>query len=60
MKEEGLTHGMISRVLGVSEGTISRWISLYQERGLEALCQLFYEGDPGERKQELSLRSTLG
>ncbi len=38
MKAEGLSHEMVGRVLGISEGTVSRWIGLYQEEGLNALC----------------------
>ncbi|MBT9141364.1 MAG: hypothetical protein DDT30_01956 [Dehalococcoidia bacterium] len=32
MKAEGLSHEMVGKVLGVSKGTGSRWIGLYQEK----------------------------
>lgn len=43
---------MVGKVLGVSEGTVSRWIGIYQEEGLNALCQLSYRGDLGELSPE--------
>ena len=52
MKAEGLSHEVVGKVLGVSESTVSRWIGLYQGEGLNVLCQLSYEGDPGELSPE--------
>ena len=52
MKAKGLSHEMVGDVLGVSESTVSRWIGIYQEESLDALCQLSYEGDPGELSPE--------
>ena len=37
----------VAQLLDVCPRTIKNWLSLFQTKGLEALCALEYQGDPG-------------
>jgi transposase len=37
----------VADLLEVCQRTIRNWLSLYHEKGLDALCSLEYQGDPG-------------
>jgi transposase len=37
----------VADLLDVCPRTVSNWVSLFQEKGLDALCTLEYKGDPG-------------
>ncbi len=47
-RDEGKTESEIAHLLGVCERTVRNWLRLYRKKGLEALCILHYQGDPGE------------
>ncbi len=37
----------VADLLGVCTRTVRNWLELYRRDGLEALCTLDYQGDPG-------------
>ena len=37
----------VAQLLDVCPRTVRNWLALYREQGLEALCSLEYQGDPG-------------
>jgi transposase len=37
----------VAELLEVCPRTVKNWIALYQSGGLDALCSLEYQGDPG-------------
>jgi hypothetical protein len=37
----------VADLLDVCTRTIKNWVALYQDSGLDALCTLDYQGDPG-------------
>ena len=45
---EGKTEKEIAHLLGVGGRTVRNWLRLYGKKGLDALCTLHYQGDPGE------------
>ena len=47
-RDEGRTESDIAHLLGVCERTVRNWLRLYRKKGLDALCTLHYQGDPGE------------
>jgi transposase len=47
-RDDGKTESEIAPLLGVCTRTIRNWLRLYRKKGLEALCLLHYQGDPGE------------
>jgi len=46
-RDEGKAESEIAHLLGVCDRTIRNWLRLYRQKGLEALCTLHYQGDPG-------------
>ena len=46
MLDMGYPHKEIATVLGVTSKTVTEWIKMYQNRGLEALTTLHYKGQP--------------
>lgn len=44
MKNMGESHEKIARLLEISIETISHWLKLYSEKGLDGLCSLRYDG----------------
>jgi transposase len=44
---KGYTTAEISALLDVDPRTVKNWVTLFQTEGLEALCSLAYQGDPG-------------
>ena len=44
---KGYTRAEVAALLDVTPRTIKNWIALFQTKGLEALCTLEYQGDPG-------------
>ncbi len=45
---EGRTQHEVADLLGVTERQVRKWLRTYRTRGLEALCTLHYQGDPGK------------
>ena len=37
----------VAALLGVCPRTVQNWVALFRAEGLEALCTLEYQGDPG-------------
>ena len=37
----------VAGLLDVCARTVRNWVALYREQGLDALCSLEYQGDPG-------------
>jgi transposase len=48
-RDDGRTEPEIAQRLGGCERTLRNWLRLYRKQGLEALCLLHSQGDPGER-----------
>jgi len=44
---DGYSAERVASLLGICARTVRNWLSLYQSRGLDALCSLEYKGDPG-------------
>jgi transposase len=44
---EGRTQHEAADLLGVTERQVRKWLRLFRTRGLEVLCTLHYQGDPG-------------
>ena len=44
---QGRTTEEVAELLGVCPRTVRNWRQRYQRSGLEALCALQYQGDPG-------------
>jgi transposase len=44
LKSEGLAHGQIGHILGISQPTLRAYFDLYRQGGVEALKQLNYQG----------------
>lgn len=44
LKDQGLSQKQIAKILLVTEETISAWLKIYCEKGLEVLCTLHYKG----------------
>ena len=56
LKSEGLGHGQIGQILGISQPTLRSYFDLYEQGGVEALKQLNYQGQANlllERKDEI-------
>ncbi len=47
-RHDGKTEPKIAQLLGVCERTVRNWLLLYRKKGLDGLCTLHYQGDPGE------------
>ena len=45
--DKGYTPQQVAELLAVCLRTVHDWVALYQDKGLEALCSLDYQGDPG-------------
>jgi transposase len=45
--DQGLALAQVAQLLGVCPRTVHNWLELYQRGGLERLCALEYQGDPG-------------
>lgn len=37
----------VAALLDVCPRTVRNWVALYREQGLDGLCSLAYQGDPG-------------
>src|SRR5512135_1093949 len=46
--DQGRTQHEVADLLGVSQRQVRKWLRLFRTRGLEALCTLHYQGDPGK------------
>jgi len=44
----GKTREEVAQLLNVSLTQLSEWLRTYRNRGLEAICTLHYQGDPGK------------
>ena len=56
LKSEGLAHGQIGQILGISQPTLWAYFDLYLQGGVEALKQLNYQGKANlllERQDEI-------
>jgi transposase len=45
--DKGLLAEEVAELLDVCPRTVRNWVSLFQAEGLEVLCSLEYNGDPG-------------
>jgi transposase len=45
--DKGYSVQQVAELLDVCPRTVRDWVALYQDKGLEALCSLEYQGDPG-------------
>ena len=48
--DEGRTREEVSDLLGVTSRQVGEWPRIFRNRGLEELCALRYQGDPGQLK----------
>jgi len=44
---EGSSPDQVASLLGVCTRTIKNWLALFHAGGLDSLCSLDYQGDPG-------------
>ena len=44
---KGYSREDVAGLLDVCPRTVKNWVALFQTEGLEALCSLQYQGDPG-------------
>jgi transposase len=45
--DQGWSPDHVAQFLGVCPRTVHNWLQLYHRGGLQALCTLAYQGDPG-------------
>jgi transposase len=45
--DKGYTPEDVADLLDVCPRTVRNWLALFHDQGLDALCSLQYEGDPG-------------
>src|SRR3954465_3274641 len=45
--DDGRTREEIAELLGVSTRQVGQWFRIYRNKGLDDLCTLHYQGDPG-------------
>src|SRR4051812_49566060 len=45
--EDGRSREEIADLLGVSTRQVGQWLRIFRNKGLEELCTLHYQGDPG-------------
>src|SRR4051795_7662058 len=45
--DDGRTRGEIAALVGVSTRQVGQWLRIFRNEGLEELCTLHYQGDPG-------------
>src|SRR3954453_20439822 len=46
-RDEGRTLEEIAELVGVSTRQVGQWLRIFRNKGLEGLCTLHYQGDPG-------------
>jgi transposase len=44
---QGYSAEEVAQLLDVCPRTVRNWVALYREQGLDGLCSLAYQGDPG-------------
>src|SRR6478609_9487316 len=45
--DDGRTREEIADLLGVSTRQVGQWLRIFRNKGLDQLCTLHYQGDPG-------------
>src|SRR3954449_8227376 len=45
--DDGRTREEIAELVGVSTRQVGQWLRIFRNKGLEELCTLHYQGDPG-------------
>ncbi len=45
---DGMARDKVAALLGITTRALRKWLNLYRNRGLLALCTLHYRGDPGK------------
>src|SRR3954452_1031423 len=45
--DDGRTREEIAELLGVSTRQVGQWLRIFRNKGLDELCTLHYQGDPG-------------
>jgi transposase len=45
--DDGRTREEIARLVGVSTRQVGQWLRIFRNKGLDELCTLHYQGDPG-------------
>jgi transposase len=54
LKSRGLSHSEICRLCQITEKTLSTWLKMYRDSGLEGLKVLNYKGRPSELNSHIS------
>jgi len=62
MVAKGMTREVVATSLGVSRSQLGQWLRQYRNQGMDALCTLRYQGDPGQltAPQIEQLKETIG
>jgi transposase len=50
--DDGQSQQQVAATLDVHRATVGEWVSTFRSHGLEELCTLHYQGDPGELSAE--------
>src|SRR3954454_11821936 len=45
--DDGRTREEIAKLVGVSTRQVGQWFRIFRNKGLDVLCTLHYQGDPG-------------
>ena len=45
--DDGRTREEVAELLGVSTRQVGQWLRIFRNKGLDELCTLHYQGDPG-------------
>src|SRR3954468_2339836 len=45
--EDGRSREEVADLLGVSTRQVGQWLRIFRNKGLDQLCTLHYQGDPG-------------
>ena len=45
--DDGRTREEIAELVGVSTRQVGQWLRIFRNKGLDQLCTLHYQGDPG-------------
>src|SRR5437868_8674076 len=45
--DDGRSRGEVAQLLGVATRQVGQWLRIFRNKGLDELCTLHYQGDPG-------------
>src|SRR3954462_6583016 len=54
--EDGRTREEIAELVGVSTRQVGQWLLIFRNKGLDQLCTLHYQGDPGRLRPAQGVR----